>query len=133
LIRVLLDTCVWIWLASDRQRLSEAAFEAIAVARKESRLGVSVISCWEVANLVEKGRLNFRIPVRDWIHRALRMEGLIQTDLTADICIGSTELPGSFHGDPADQILVATARGLGATLITPDRAIRQYPHVPTIW
>jgi PIN domain nuclease of toxin-antitoxin system len=131
--RVLLDTCAWIWLASDRQRLSAAAMEVVAGARKDGGVGVSVISCWEVAKLVEKGRLAFRIPVRDWIHRALRLDGLALLDLIPDVCVGSTELPGTFHGDPADQILVATARHLGAVLVTPDRAIREYPHVPTIW
>lgn len=133
MIRVLLDTCAWIWLASDRKRLSTPAGEAIEAARLEGGVGVSVISCWEVAKLVEKGRLAFSIPVLDWLRRAMRLEGIVLQDLTPEVCVGSTKLPGTFHGDPADQILVATARQLGAALISPDRAIRGYRHVPTIW
>ncbi len=131
--RLLLDTCTWIWLASDRGRLSPAARQAIDQARQKGWLGVSVISCWEVAKLVEKGRLAFRIPVRDWIERALRLEGIALLELTPEICVESCELPGQFAGDPADQILAATSRQLGVPLVTPDRVLRQYPHVPTVW
>lgn len=131
-MRVVLDTCAWIWLASDRARLSPAAIEAIETARAAREVLVPVIACWEVAKLVEKGRISFRMPVSEWIARALRLEGLGLQPLTPQICVASTELPGEFHGDPADQLIVATARVLGVALVTADRKIREYPHVATI-
>lgn len=94
---------------------------------------MSIISVWEVAKLVEKRKLAFSIPLRQWIERALEQEGLQLYPLTADVCVESTELPGVFRGDPADQIIVATARAAAAALVTCDRKIREYPHVPTLW
>jgi PIN domain nuclease of toxin-antitoxin system len=61
------------------------------------------------------------------------VDGVSLHPLTPEICVESTELPGVFHGDPADQIIVATARSLGATVVTADRRILEYSHVPTIW
>jgi PIN domain nuclease of toxin-antitoxin system len=130
---VVLDSCTWVWLASDRARISSPAAEAIARARSVREAHVSVISCWEVAKLVEKGRLAFRIPVDEWIRRALSLEGIVLNPLTPDICVRSTDLPKGLDGDPADQIIVATAREMGAVLVTPDTRMRDYPHVPTIW
>lgn len=131
--RLLLDTCSWIWLASDRRRLSRPAAAAIGEARERRQVYLSVLSCWEVAKLVEKGRLTFAIPAREWIARALRLSGLTVCPLTPEIAVDSTELPGLFHGDPADQVIVATARSLGAPVVTPDAKIRRYPHVRTLW
>jgi len=130
---VILDTCTWIWLVSEARRISPAAQEAISGARRKGSAHLSVISCWEVARLVEKGKLSFLFPVEDWIRRALALEGLALQGLTPGICVDSTELPGEFHGDPADQIIVATARRLGAAVVTPDRRIRGYSHVPSLW
>ena len=130
---VLLDSCTWIWLASDRRKLTSPAAEAISRARSDSAAHISVISCWEVAKLVQKGKLAFRIPASDWIPRALSLEGIVLSPLTPTISIDSTTLPPGLDGDPADQIIVATARQMGAVIVTPDRRIRDYPHVPTIW
>jgi PIN domain nuclease of toxin-antitoxin system len=132
-MRVVLDSCTWIWLASDKKRLSRAASLAIADAQDRRSAYLSVLSCWEVAKLVEKGKLAFRIPLRQWMQRALAIDGLQVQPLTPDICVDSTLLPGAFHADPADQIIVATARMLGAALVTPDKKLRQYSYVPTIW
>ena len=132
-LRVLLDTCAWIWLASDPGKLTPAASEAIRTARENDEALVPVISCWEVAKLVEKSKLSLSIPVAEWIDRALSLEGLALHPLTPGVCIGSTGLPGEFPGDPADQIIVATARELGVPVVTADRKIREYSHVLTIW
>ena len=131
--QVVLDSCTWIWLASDKAKLSYPATEAIETASSSRGLVVSIISCWEVAKLVEKQKLRFAIPVRQWIERALRLPGIRLEPLTPPICVESTELPGEFHLDPADQLIVATARSLGASLVTPDSKIRKYGHVATIW
>ncbi len=131
--RVLLDTCAWIWLLSDRGRLSAAAAEAIERARGKGEAHLSVISCWEVGKLVEKGKLRLSIPVREWIRRATSLEGLRLHPLTPDLCADATALPGGLDGDPADRISVATARMLGVAVVTADRRIIAYPHVPTVW
>jgi PIN domain nuclease of toxin-antitoxin system len=73
------------------------------------------------------------MPCREWIELASRADGISLHPITPEICIESAELPGVFHGDPADQIIVATARLLSAAILTSDRRIRDYPHVPTIW
>lgn len=114
-------------------KLSLPAKEAIENARSKCALRLSVISCWEVAKLVEKGKLRFAIPVRQWIEVALALPGLQIHGLTPEISIESTELPGTFHGDPADQIVVATARVLGTEVATADRRIREYEHVASVW
>ena len=70
---------------------------------------------------------------RRWIEQALRQKGLQVCPLTPEVCVNSTELPGVFHGDPADQIIVATARANSAATVTCDRKIRECPHVPPLW
>ena len=130
---VLLDTCAWVWWCASPEKLSIPAREAIERETPSEALRLSMISVWEVAKLVEKRRLAFSIPCRQWIERALRQEGLQICPLTPEITMDSTELPGVFHGDPADQIIVATARALSAAIVTCDGKIRDYPHVATLW
>lgn len=129
----LLDTCAWLWMAADEKRLSKNAKAAIKKCQKEEALFVSVISCWEVAKLVEKGEISLSFPVRDWIHSAIRIKGITLQEITPEICVHSTELPGKFQGDPADQIIIATARILRLPLITADKKIREYTQVKTVW
>jgi PIN domain nuclease of toxin-antitoxin system len=98
-------------------------------ASEETGIAVSAISCWEVAKLVERGRLTLPCPVLDWLQQALSYPGIRLIELTPRICAESTSLPGEFHRDPADQIIVATARVLDAPLLTVDGRLLQYPHV----
>jgi PIN domain nuclease of toxin-antitoxin system len=93
---------------------------------------ISIISCWEVAKLVELGRLELRRPLEEWLALALRAPRLALLPLTPPIVVESTRLPGSFHRDPADQLIVATARMHGVRLLTADRRILNYPHLDTI-
>ncbi len=86
------------------------------------------ISCWEVAKLVELGRLQLTVAVEQWLTQALQPPVLL-LPLTPEVAIGSTQLPGVFHRDPADQLIVATARQYNCPLVTLDRLIRAYPHV----
>ena len=88
--------------------------------------------------LVAKGRLGVSVPVRDWIEQAQKSEvasdalaypGIRLIELSPQIAVDSTQLPGTFHKDPADQMIVATARVLGCPLVTMDGLILQYPHV----
>ena len=130
---VVLDTCTWLWMCSEPKKLSRAAREAIDRERPHDGLVVSIMSAWEIAKLVQNGKLSFSIPCREWIEGAVRSPGVALHPLTPDICVDSTELPAMFHGDPADQLIVATARVLGAPVVTRDRKIRDYPHVATLW
>ena len=95
-------------------------------------IGVSVISCWEIAKLVEYGRLELPCPLEEWFEQALSYPGIHLLPLTPEIAIESTRLPGEFHRDPADQIIVATARVYNCPLVTSDERILNYPHVTTI-
>jgi PIN domain nuclease of toxin-antitoxin system len=98
-------------------------------AHEATGLGVSIISCWEVAKLAELGRLALRCPVVDWLRQALAYPGIQLMDLSVAIAIESTRLPGPFHRDPADQIIVATARVHDIPLLTADARILAYPNV----
>lgn len=96
-------------------------------------MGVSAISCWEVAKLVEYGRLELPSPVGEWFDKALSYPGVRLLELTPKIAAESTQLPGDFHRAPADQIIVATARIHACPLVTSDERILVYPHVETIF
>lgn len=125
---ILLDTHIWIWWVQDDPRLS-APHRGHLLQHEPSGLGVSAISCWETAKLVELGRLVLPCPPLEWIHLALQYPGVRLIELSPEVCVASTELPGEFHRDPADQILVATARVHDLELVTADARILTYPHV----
>jgi PIN domain nuclease of toxin-antitoxin system len=125
---IVIDTHVWIWWVDANPKLP-AKFQAYLQAHEADGLGVSIISVWEVAKLVEKQRLMLQVPVEDWINRALVFPGIRLLDLTPRISVEATQLPDSFHRDPADQIIVATARVYNCPLVTVDGSIRSYPHV----
>ncbi len=98
-------------------------------AEQANGLGVSIISCWEVTKLVEVGRLQLTIPVSDWLAQALAQPGIQLLDLTLPVIVESTQLPGTFHRDSADQLTVATARVHDLPLLTADGRILDYAHV----
>ena len=123
---VLLDTHVWVWLMLGDNRLGSANRRMLEAAVPDGRLRVSVISVWEVAMLEAKGRLTLAADCESWVREALAAPGIRLAELTPHIAICSTRLPGVFHGDPADRMLVATARESDAALLTADQAILQY-------
>lgn len=125
---ILLDTHIWVWWVHGEDRLKPAYRDAIA-AHEEVGIGVSAISCWEIAKLVQNKRLVLPCPTLEWLDQALGYPGVRLIDLSPRICAESTELPGAFHKDPADQIIVATARVLECQLLSEDELIREYPHV----
>lgn len=106
--------------------MSVRAKAAITAALAEQDLWLSLISVWEVAKKVEKQQLVLDRPVDRWLDEAVTMHGLGVWELTRPILVQSCNLPRPFHGDPADQILVATARHHGALLVTKDQRIRRY-------
>jgi PIN domain nuclease of toxin-antitoxin system len=128
---ILLDTHIWVWWVDDNQQLADRQRHLIQD-NVRSGLEVSAISCWEVAKLVQYGRLELACPLDEWMEQALAYPGVQLVELTPRIAIESTKLPGSFHRDPADQIIVATARVYDIPLLTADSRILQYPHVRTL-
>jgi PIN domain nuclease of toxin-antitoxin system len=128
---IVLDTHVWVWWVHNDERLTGTQIEAIQ-ANESDVIGVSAISCWEIAKLVERGRLELHCSLIEWFEQALSYPGIHLLDLTPEVAIESTQLPGEFHRDPADQIIVATARVYGCPLVTADGGILKYPNVTTI-
>jgi PIN domain nuclease of toxin-antitoxin system len=128
---IILDTHVWVWWVHGDERLTQTQMEVIE-ANETDIVGVSAISCWEVAKLVEYGRLELPCPLIEWFEQALGYPGIHLLELTPDIAVESTQLPGEFHRDPADQIIVATARVCGCPLVTSDGRMLAYPHVETV-
>jgi PIN domain nuclease of toxin-antitoxin system len=127
---IMLDTHAWIWWASDPDRLSKKALEAVDAA---PRLAVAAISCWEFAMLVERGRITVdRNPV-DWMEQSFNDLAIELLPLTPVVAVRSTQLGRGFHGDPADRQIVATSLVHSASLVTKDERIRDFKPVDTIW
>ncbi len=127
---VLLDTHVWIWLSIEA--FDEISPKASRTIKKARRKWISAISIWELCKLTEKGRIAFSIPLLEWITRSLSGNEIFVSHLEPEVCVESCSLKG-FHQDPADQIIVATARLLQVPLITSDRRIRAYSGIKVIW
>lgn len=127
---IVLDTAAWIWRVSEPERLTARARQSVEEAE---RLLVSAISVWEVAMLVAKRRIQLDRPVEQWIDIALAMPKIQFVALEPAVAVRSTKLPGAFHPDPADRIIVATALEHGVVVVTPDERIRSYPHVQSAW
>lgn len=125
---IVLDTHIWVWWVHGDSHLTATHRQALE-AHEQTGLGISAISCWEVAKLVEYERLILPCPTREWLDQALAYPGVRLLELSPIVAAGSTELPGEFHKDPADQIIVATARVHNVPLLTADERIRKYPHV----
>lgn len=128
---IVLDTHIWVWWVLDSDRLSARQQEVIQENETDG-IGVSSISIWEVAKLVELKKLELPRSLEEWFSEALNYPGLRVVELSPEIAVESTRLPGHFHRDPADQIIVATARKLDCPLITSDEKILNYPHVKAI-
>jgi PIN domain nuclease of toxin-antitoxin system len=124
---LLLDTHCWVWMQFGLQEpFSARGLVTLREAAAHARLLVSVISVWEVALLESKGRIRLWMDCETWVRQALVTPGLTLAPLTPEIAIASTRLPGDLHGDPADRLIVATARAHGATLLTKDTKILAY-------
>lgn len=101
-------------------------------ASEEAPLWVSDITLWEIATLVQLNRLRLRLPLHDWLERAVSPPLVRRIGISPAVAAEVAALPDSFHRDPADRIIVASARTFGATLLTQDRRIVQSGLVPTI-
>ena len=138
---ILLDTHVLVWWASgDVQRLSpqalaaiEAEIERAAQPGQSPGLLVSAISCWEVAMLVQRGRLALSLEVERWLALVASIPAVRLLPLEPAVAVAATRLPEPFHADPADRFLVAQARELTVPLLSADRKIQDYPHGQSLW
>jgi PIN domain nuclease of toxin-antitoxin system len=128
---IVLDTHIWVWWVDGTKRLTASQVDTIQ-ANEENVIGVSAISCWEIAKLVEYKQLEWSCSPDDWFRQALSYPGIQLLELTPEVALESARLPAGFHRDPADQIIVATARIHGCPLVTSDVKILRYPHVESI-
>jgi PIN domain nuclease of toxin-antitoxin system len=130
---ILLDTHVWIWYLSNPELLSRPALAAVEAAKKDGRVHVSCISTWELFILVKKGRLVLTQDETAWVRRAEGLPFLTFVPVDNEIARLSVQLPAPLHEDPADRIIVATARSMGLTLITKDERLLNYSHIASVW
>jgi PIN domain nuclease of toxin-antitoxin system len=124
--QLLLDTHIWFRYQVLPQRLRPAAIEAIDKAAASNNVFVSAISVWELAMLEKAGRLQLDAGVSHWVEQALSQPGIVLLPYTPEIAIESVYLPEPMHKDPADRILVASARVERLTLVTSDKAVLSF-------
>jgi PIN domain nuclease of toxin-antitoxin system len=130
----MLDTHTLLWWANgDRAKLSPTATEAIAVEYRGGLMLISTITAWEIAHLVNRGKIALASEIGAWFAVVEAIPTIAFVQLDNEIGVKSVDLPGVFHKDPADRIIVATARKYGVPIVTADQKIRAYPHVATIW
>ncbi len=122
---VLLDTHIWLWWLTGAERIGADERDALARAAERELPFVSAISLWEAQMLVSRRRLTPAEPFERWIRRMTAPDLVRVIPLDADIVVALHELPESFHGDPADRLIVATARAHGLALATHDANIRR--------
>lgn len=130
-MKYLLDTHVWIWRLENNAALSQRVQRDVF--GSPPPYGVSLISIWEMANKVRKRQLQLTMPLREWIKRAMACGDFQLMPLDDEVLISANELPGEFHADPADRMIVATARLHRLILATRDERIHRYPCVQSIW
>lgn len=131
-MRFLLDTHILLWWFADRRRLSAGQKRALAAAKAGQPLLVSDISLWEIAMLHSLSRIELDFPLREWLEMATAPPLVELCRITPAIAAEVARLPTDLAGDPADRLLVATARLRGATLVTKDRQIQKARVVETL-
>lgn len=132
---IVLDTHAVLWWVNGDPQLSSNAHAAI---EQELRgdggvILISAITAWEIALLLEKGRITLSMGIDDWLDTVEEIEGVRIVPIDIATAVESTRLPGEFHKDPADRMIVALARHFNAVLVTADEKINDYRHVKTVW
>lgn len=125
---LILDTHIWVWWNQNDSQLS-AHHQSIIENSKDNGIGICTITLVEIARLVKRQRVILPKPIGEWFDIALSQQGVLLISITPTIAIDAANLPGSFHKDPADRLIVATARAYDCPLITADREINAYSHV----
>jgi PIN domain nuclease of toxin-antitoxin system len=126
-VNLLLDTHVWIWSQENPDLLPPQTREAIN--DRSNGCAVSVISELEIARLAQRKQIELDRGVEEWIDKSIAVLGAHEIELSRVIAVEAYRLPGAFHRDPADRVLVATARLFGMTLVSADRQLLRYRHV----
>lgn len=132
---IVLDTHAVLWWVNGDSQLSQNALAAI---EQELRgdggvILISAITAWEIALLLEKGRITLSMGIDDWLDTVEEIEGVRIVPVDIATAVESTRLPREFHKDPADRMIVALARHYNAVLVTADEKINDYRHVKTVW
>ena len=122
----LLDTCAAIWIAEGHPLNEPGASELPAACERGARLMVSPITAWEIAMLAAKGRLALALDPQRWFERLCDLPTVAAAAMPTSVLVSSTTLPGRPPADPADRIIIATARAFGYLLATRDAAILEY-------
>jgi PIN domain nuclease of toxin-antitoxin system len=122
---ILLDTCAAMWIVADE--ISDATAQALAEARDANiATYVSPITAWEIGMLARKGRFRSSYTPQRWFEQLMATPNTALAQLTPELLLESSLLPGKLHGDPADRIIAATAREYGFTVMTRDRFLLAY-------
>ncbi|HQR46014.1 MAG TPA: type II toxin-antitoxin system VapC family toxin [Thermoanaerobaculia bacterium] len=130
---ILLDTHVLLWLGAEPKKLSRAAASAIRRSLRSGGIGIASISLWEIAMLLESGRLRAPGTSEHAIGLLLEKTGVAVLEITPEVAALAVQFPESFPRDPADRLIAATARARSLPLVTADERIRESPLVKTIW
>ena len=130
---IVLDTHTLVWWVTGDTTLSKKAKAAIEREQAGGDIVVSSISAWEIAMLVKRDRLVLSMDVSSWLSAVTQVDAVRFVLVDVEVATKSVELPGEFHKDPADRMIIATARKLAAPLVTKDERIQAYAHVKTIW
>ena len=125
---LLMDTCALIWIGAlaGETHLGPAEDAMNEARAKGQPICISPISAWEIGLLVAKGRIPMSMSPKTWLDAAIGSKGLIWSEMPVDVLLASATLPGEIHADPADRIIIATAREYGMRLVTRDRRILDY-------
>ncbi len=131
---IVLDTHALVWWVNGDAQLSSPAKSAIEDAlTKGDQVLVSAISAWELAMLVQRGRIDLAMGLDEWLSAVASIDGVSLVAISAQVAAQAANLPGEFHNDPADRMIVALAREHNVALVTADQRIQSYPHVRWIW
>ena len=126
---ILVDTHIWYWWVSGQRKLSAPQAQALS---DSDEVALSAISVWELCTKTANGKMSLDRPIEAWLQAALDNPRLTVIPVTLEIAVESSRLPGEFHKDPADRMIVASARLMDIDLVTADRKILGYPHVRTV-
>lgn len=130
---ILLDTHALVWYLTQPEKMSKESTRAVDAGFAGRGVGIIDISLWEVAMLAHRKRVVFTRDTKEWLGDLVLLPHFRCLPVSASVAVLSTRLPGKFHRDPVDRLLVAASIDLGAPLVTKDERIRRYPHVQTIW
>ncbi len=125
-LNILFDTHAWLWFVAGDIKIDPKIITLVEKSREMNSLYLSSISLWETSMLIKKERVNVNQPTLSWIKSAIKTSNIHLIHITPEIAYESTELPNNFHGDPADRIIVATARVMDLIILTRDHKILDY-------